>query len=130
MLPPKVIIFSLFFSLQTIKNQNEREFFARLQSLEYGVHFYENPDLQRQALDVLPVSELKQRAKGACEKSKENGQDGVDERDCLFLEVVRWFGMNVDILNLFYCINLDCVVSENIHTPPTEGIGNSWDPNI
>ena len=23
-------------------------------------------------------------------------------------------------------INLQCVVPENIHTPPTEGIGNSW----
>ncbi|KAL9958983.1 hypothetical protein ACROYT_G036063 [Oculina patagonica] len=71
--------------------ENEREFFARLQSLEYGVHFYENPDLQQQALSVLPVSELKQRAKEASEKSRENGQNGVDERDCLFLEVVRWF---------------------------------------
>ena len=71
-----------------------REFFARLQSLEYGcIDFYENPDLQRQALSVMPVSELKQRAEEACEKSRENGQDGVDERDCLFLEDVRWFGM-------------------------------------
>ncbi|XP_078344615.1 peptide-N(4)-(N-acetyl-beta-glucosaminyl)asparagine amidase-like isoform X2 [Oculina patagonica] len=44
--------------------------------------------------DTIPtsVSELKQRAKEASEKSKENGQDGVDVRDCLLLEVLRWFG--------------------------------------
>ena len=55
---------------------------------------YEDPFLQQEALNVMPVSELKQRAKEACEKSKEDGQDGVDEKDCLFLEVARWFGMN------------------------------------
>ena len=26
---------------------------------------------------------------------------------------------------MFFFSN-DCVVPENIHTPPTEGIGNSW----
>jgi len=34
---------------------------------------------------------LKQKAKEVCEKSKEDGQDGVDERDCLYLEIVAWF---------------------------------------
>lgn len=73
--------------------QNEREFFARLQSLDCGVYLYEDRDLQQQALNLLPVSELKQRAKEASKNSRENGQDGVDERDCLLLEVLRWFGM-------------------------------------
>lgn len=77
--------------------QNEREFYGRLQSLGCGVYQYEDPFLQQEALNVMPVSELKQRAKEACEKSKEDGQDGVDEKDCLFLEVVRWFGMNTCI---------------------------------
>ena len=82
--------------------------------MDYGVHLYENPDLQRQALNLLPVSELKQRAKEACEKSKENGQDGVDERDCLLLQVLGWFGMNLHILfNLVICLhsNILCMLT-------------------
>ena len=61
------------------------------------MYHYEDPILQQKALSVMPVSELKQKAKEASEKSKENGQDGVDEKDCLFLEVVRWFGRNSHI---------------------------------
>ena len=58
---------------------------------------YEDPSLQQEALSVMPVSELKQKAKEASEKSQENRQDGVDEKDCLFLEVARWFGRNSHI---------------------------------
>lgn len=85
--------------------ENEREFFARLQSLGRGVYHYENPSLQQEALNVMPVSELRQKAKDACEKSKENGQDGVDEKDCLFLEVVRWFGKFFHWLDKPICAN-------------------------
>ena len=67
-------------------------FFARLQSLDGGVRLYEDPSLQEKALSFVPVSELKQKAKETCEKSKEDGQDGVDERDCLLLEILAWFG--------------------------------------
>ena len=68
------------------------------------MYHYEDPSLQQEALNVIPVSELKQKAKEACEKSKENGQDGVDEKDCLFLEVVHWFGMNAWIFSIIYFV--------------------------
>lgn len=74
------------------------------------MYHYENPSLQQEALNVMPVSELRQKAKEACEKSKENGQDGVDEKDCLFLEVVRWFGMNACIFSIIYFV---IIVSNN-----------------
>ena len=74
-------------------SQNEREFFARLRSLSTGVYHYEDPLLQEKALSVMPVTELRQRAKERSEKSKEEWQDGVDERDCLLLEVLGWFGL-------------------------------------
>jgi len=67
------------------------EFLGRLQSLDAGIHHYEDPHVQEKALSLVPVSELKQKAKEVCEKSKEDGQDGVDERDCLYLEIVAWF---------------------------------------
>ena len=69
------------------------------------MYHYEDPLLQQQALSLIPVSELKQKAKEACEKSKENGQDGVDEKDCLFLEVVHWFGMNACFSQFINCKN-------------------------
>ena len=78
---------------------------ARLQSLDRGVHLYELPYLQQQALGIIPVSELKQKAKEASEKSREDGHDGVDERDCLLLEVLSWFGMNVYLKTTIYCGN-------------------------
>ena len=76
-------------------SQNETEFLARLKSLDAGIKHYEDPNLQEKALSVVPQSELKQKAKEACEKSKENGQDGVDERDCLLLEILAWFGVYI-----------------------------------
>ena len=84
-------------------------FYGRLQSLGHGVYHYENPSLQQEALNVMPVSELKQKAKEACEKSKENGQDGVDEKDCLFLEVARWFGMNACIFSIYFVIIVEII---------------------
>lgn len=75
----------------------------------HGVYHYENPSLQQEALNVMPVSELKQKAKEACEKSKENGQDGVDEKDCLFLEVARWFGMNAYIFSIYFVIIIEII---------------------
>ena len=73
--------------------QNEMEFLARLKSLDEGVHLYEDPQLQEKALSVVPVAELKEKAREACEKRREGGQDGVDERDCLLLQILAWFGM-------------------------------------
>jgi len=66
-------------------------FLRKLQALDAGIHHYEDPHLQEKALSLVPVSELKQKAKEMCEKSKENGQDGMDERDCLFKKMVPWF---------------------------------------
>lgn len=79
----------------------------------HGVYHYENPSLQQEALNVMPVSELKQKAKEACEKSKENGQDGVDEKDCLFLEVARWFGMNACIFSNYFVIIVEIIQSSS-----------------
>lgn len=94
--------------------QNEREFFARLQSLDEGVHLYEDPHLQQEALSHIPVEELKEKAKEACEKSKECGQDGVDERDCFLLEVLAWFGMHKQYV---YFLNLKrgCIHGTHMH---------------
>ena len=63
---------------------------------------YEDPSLQQEARNLMPVSELRQKAKEACAKRKENGQDGVDEKDCLFSEVSRWFGMNTCIFAIYF----------------------------
>jgi len=68
-------------------------FLGRLRSLDAGIRHYEDPHLQEKALSFLPVSELRQKAKEACAKSKEDGLDGVDERDCLLLEILAWFGL-------------------------------------
>ena len=64
------------------------------------MHLYEDPHLQEEALSHVPVEELKERAREACEKSKECGQDGVDEKDCFLLEVLAWFGMH----NQYVCL--------------------------
>ena len=75
------------------------EFLGCLKSLAAGVNHYEDPHLQEQALDVLPVAELKQRAKEASERSCRDGQDRADEKDCLLLEILAWFGMSYLVIN-------------------------------
>lgn len=70
------------------------EFLARLKSLGAGINHYEDPHLQEQALNVLPVAELKQKAKEASERSCRDWHDRADEKDCLLLEILAWFGMS------------------------------------
>ena len=52
---------------------------------------YEDPELQGQVLSLMPVTELKQKSKEASQKSKQGGEGGVDEEDCLLLELLSWF---------------------------------------
>lgn len=75
------------------------EFLARLKSLDAGINHYEDPHLQEQALNVLPVAELKQKAKEASERSCRDGHDRADEKDCLLLEILAWFGMSYLVIN-------------------------------
>lgn len=75
------------------------EFLARLKSLDAGINHYEDPHLQEQALNVLPVNELKQKAKEASERSSRDGHDRADEKDCLLLEILAWFGMSYLVIN-------------------------------
>ena len=87
-------------------SQNEKEFFGSLQFTSQVVHLYEDPHIQQVALSRVPVEELKDKAKEACEKSKEGGQDGVDEKDCFLLEVLRWFnGMHKQFVYFLFLLN-------------------------
>ena len=87
-------------------SQNERDFFAKLQFTSQVVRLYEDPHIQQVALSHVPVEELKDKAKEACEKSKEGGQDGVDEKDCFLLEVLRWFnGMHKQFVYFLFLLN-------------------------
>ena len=52
---------------------------------------YEDPDLQRRTRDIIPLAELKKTAKEASERTKKGGESGVDEQDCLVLELLSWF---------------------------------------
>lgn len=70
---------------------NERDFILRLQSSLQHVLLYEDEDLQRRTKSIIPIEELRKKAKKASENTKENGQAGVDERDCLILELLSWF---------------------------------------
>ncbi|KAL9958982.1 hypothetical protein ACROYT_G036062 [Oculina patagonica] len=72
-------------------SEKEKEFLLRLQSSLQHVLLYENPDLQQRARDIIPLAELEHRAKGASQKTKQGGEAGVDERDCLILELLSWF---------------------------------------
>lgn len=71
--------------LDRFQEENERYFFARLQSQDGVVQLYEQPSLQQQALDLMPVSEMRKEAR------KESEQTGKDERDCLMRQVNKWF---------------------------------------
>lgn len=71
--------------------EKEKDFLLRLQSSLQHVLLYENPDLQRRARDIIPLAELEKKAKEASEKTKQGGEAGVDERDCLVLELLNWF---------------------------------------
>lgn len=72
-------------------SEKERDFLLRLQSSLQHVLLYEDPDLQRRARDIIPLAELEKKAKEASQKTKQGGEAGVDERDCLILELLSWF---------------------------------------
>ena len=91
-------------------SQNEKDFFAKLQFMSQVVRLYEDPHIQQVALSHVPVEELKEKAKEACEKSKEGGQDGVDEKDCFLLEVLRWFGMHKQFVYFLFLLNHSLMV--------------------
>ena len=55
------------------------------------VMFYEDGDLQRRARSLIPMAELERKAKVMSEGSKEPGSNGVDEKDCLLLELLTWY---------------------------------------
>lgn len=106
--------------LQYYQFENEMEFLARLKSLDAGIKHYEDPNLQEKALGVVPISELKQKAKEACEKSKENGQDGVDERDCFLLEILAWFASFFHWMDKPTCTDCGTKTESNGLTQPTD----------
>jgi len=72
-------------------SDNERDFLLRLQSSLQHVLLYEDPDLRRQTHSIIPLAELKKKAKEASERTKQGGETGVDEKDCLILELLSWF---------------------------------------
>ena len=56
---------------------------------------YEDPELQQRTREFIPLAELRKRAKEASDRTKEGGGSGVDEQDCLILELLSWFkGIN------------------------------------
>ena len=69
----------------------ERDFLLRLQSSVQHVLLYEDPKLQLKAQSLIPVAYLERKARQASERTQENGQGGVSERDCLILELLAWF---------------------------------------
>ena len=72
----------------------------RLHSSLQHVLLYEDKDLQRRAREMIPLAELEKRAKEASERTKQGGDGGVDERDCLVLELLNWFkGKCTEITN-------------------------------
>ena len=73
----------------------EKDFLLRLQSSLQHVLLYEDPDLQRRAYNIIPVAELKKKAHEASQKTSQGGGGGVDERDCLILELLYWFKGNM-----------------------------------
>ena len=62
-----------------------------MQGTADNVFLYENESLQRKARSLVPVSELQEKAKAASDKSRENGEEGFDERDFFILELYAWF---------------------------------------
>ena len=71
--------------------EKERDFLLRLRSSLQHVLLYEDLDLQRRARNIIPLVELEKKAKEASQKTKQGGEAGVDERDCLILELLSWF---------------------------------------
>ena len=85
---------SLFYFLF---KEKERDFLLRLRSSLQHVLLYEDPDLQQRARNIIPLAELEKKAKEASQKTKKGGDGGVDERDCLVLELLSWFKGNYNI---------------------------------
>ena len=71
--------------------EKERDFLLRLRSSLQHVLLYEDPDLQQRARNIIPLAELEKKAKEASQKTKQGGEAGVDEKDCLILELLSWF---------------------------------------
>ena len=76
----------------TLQDQRQEiDFLLRLQSFLQHVLLYEDENLQRQTRNIIPLAELKEKAKESSEKTKQAGDSGVDERDCLILVLLDWF---------------------------------------
>ena len=52
---------------------------------------YEEPELQAKIQSIMPVEEFKKKAQEASRRSKEGGEEGVNEEDCVLLELTSWF---------------------------------------
>lgn len=105
--------------LQYCQLEGEMEFLLRLKSLGAGINHYEDPRLQEKALNVLPVAELKQKAKEASERSCEDGHDRADEKDCLLLEILAWFGTFFHWMDKPMCTDCGIKTESNGLTQPT-----------
>lgn len=66
------------------------EFTKRCDSFARHVMYYEQPDIQQAALDVIPVSELQQRAATAMQDPNDAGRQS-DKRDELLRQLLKWF---------------------------------------
>ncbi|XP_053570212.1 peptide-N(4)-(N-acetyl-beta-glucosaminyl)asparagine amidase [Bombina bombina] len=71
---------------------SEIKLFKTLQSNSQHVLLYEKPEFQQKALQVIPVSELKTKAKEQLLNAKSIEEDTtVNDEDFLILELLRWF---------------------------------------
>ncbi|XP_029445300.1 peptide-N(4)-(N-acetyl-beta-glucosaminyl)asparagine amidase isoform X2 [Rhinatrema bivittatum] len=71
---------------------SEATFFKTLQSNFQHVLVYENPALQKKALTIIPIQELKRRAEQKLTQAKGVDQDtSVNLEDILLLELLLWF---------------------------------------
>ena len=87
----KVVTISINGHFLFLFKEKERDFLLRLRSSLQHVLLYEDPDLQGRARSIIPLPELEKKAKEASQKTKQGGEAGVDERDCLILELLSWF---------------------------------------
>ncbi|KAL8581107.1 hypothetical protein ACOMHN_033555 [Nucella lapillus] len=82
---------------QTVENlrRSESTFLGRIQSNLEHVKLYEVPNLQLKARTTIPVPLLQQEAEARFRSLQQSagGQDtpGVDIKDCLLLELLKWF---------------------------------------
>ncbi|KAJ7322491.1 hypothetical protein JRQ81_018778 [Phrynocephalus forsythii] len=70
----------------------ESVFLNALQSKFLHVLIYENPDLQKKALDCIPIQELRKKAKEKLIQAHKMDKGSlVNEEDILLLELLNWF---------------------------------------